>query len=69
MQVVFAGVQPTDAFRPIWERANASDPVDDETPLPVVPPDEDDMGDDESASGIEWLLALLGVLSVAGGLG
>jgi hypothetical protein len=69
MQVVFAGVQPTDAFRPIWERANASDPVDDETPLPVVPPDDDDMGDDESASGIEWLLALLGVLSVAGGLG
>jgi hypothetical protein len=69
MQVVFAGVQPTDAFRPIWERASASDPVDDETPVPVVPPDEDDMGDDESASGVEWLLALLGVLSVAGGLG
>jgi len=27
------------------------------------------MGDEESASGVEWLLALLGVLSVAGGLG
>lgn len=69
MQVVFSGVQPTDAFRPIWERANASDPVDDETPLPVVPPDDDDVGDDDSASGIEWLLALFGVLAVAGGLG
>ena len=69
MQVVFTGVQPTDAFRPIWQRANASEPVDDETPVPVVPPDDDDMGDDESGSGIEWLLALFGVLAVAGGLG
>jgi len=69
MQVVFSGVQPTDAFRPIWERANASDPVDDETPVPVVPPDDDGMEGDESGSGIEWLLALLGVMAAAGGLG
>ena len=69
MQVVFTGVQPTDAFRPIWESANASDLIDDETPPPVVPPDDDDISDDESASGIEWLLALFGVLAVAGGLG
>ena len=69
MQVVFTGVRPTDAFRPIWESANASDLIDDETPPPVVPPDDDDISDDESASGIEWLLALFGVLAVAGGLG
>ena len=69
MQVVFTGVRPTDAFRPIWESANAPDPIDDDTPVPVVPPEDDDMGDDESASGIEWLLALFGVLAVAGGLG
>ena len=78
MQVVFTGVDPTDAFCPVWDQANAADPFSTDTTLsdlvPIIPPDCDmdieppDEPDKESDSGNEWLLALLGVFAAVGGL-